>query len=433
MTDDKYLDVGSKPKLTIRMPRVSTVLSSLLVLYSVGNLSFLIFGFIANPNIIQPLSAESWGHVIIAAITVLMAAFFFRSGIVTSFWVILLLPIHFLMLPSLGATTGGALTKSWEYLRNQSAEGAITGYNSADFLMSASLLTALLVAMALRRQMVREIRPGSLDGKLSEFWNGYSARFRATGLFDKLAGIFVLIWAAANLFVLIYIYVRIAQQGFNIIENSRFDQTVQLLVVSLVIYFTLRSGWQRKNIAWVVLFAAIWNFGIDSLVFSFANPRSNWEQLLVVQFSGLGIVETAAIILALISLVALSVKAMIQNYAARVMSWIDRRMEELYEEETTGKHPVEPRTTSIMAVLSLIFAFAFPIVGLILAHAARNEIAISKKTKYGTEMTIAAAIISWVGIISSVFLFVTIFVVLPILGFSDFFSFLGTLFGNSQY
>jgi hypothetical protein len=131
-------------------------------------------------------------------------------------------------------------------------------------------------------------------------------------------------------------------------------------------------------------------------------------------------------LVAVVSVVFVVAKSIVQAYATRVKSWIDTRMAELYEDDMARKAPVEPRTTSLMAVFSLIFAFVFPFVGLILAHSARNEIAISRGTKYGTEMTIAAAVISWLFIGTYVVLILSLFIFLPLLGLGG----LGFLFGG---
>jgi hypothetical protein len=126
-------------------------------------------------------------------------------------------------------------------------------------------------------------------------------------------------------------------------------------------------------------------------------------------------IEIVAILVAIVSVLFVFVQMAIRAYASRVKLWIDKRIAELYKDEINKKGFDEPRTTSILAVFSLIFAFVLPIVGLILAHAARNEIAISKGAKFGTDMTIAAAVISWVFIGTSAVLVLALFVFLPLL------------------
>jgi lysylphosphatidylglycerol synthetase-like protein (DUF2156 family) len=275
---------------------------------------------------------------------------------------------------------------------------------------------ALIVAIAFRKRILQQVVKGSFDSMLIEFLGDYKKRFLGSGFFTRLAGIALITWAVIGIVVLV---IGISS-GLVSLTNGSWDGLVTLIIALGAIYLTLRSGWKWSRIAWLVGIAAVWFFGLGTIVLSYSFPDSGlgglyFDPAITAFRTG----EVLAMLVAVVSVVFVVAKSLIQAYATRVQSWIDTRMAELYEDDMARKAPVEPRTTSLMAVFSLIFALVFPFVGLILAHSARNEIAISRGTKYGTEMTIAAAVISWVFIGAYVVLFLALFVFLPLLGIGD--------------
>jgi hypothetical protein len=289
--------------------------------------------------------------------------------------------------------------------------------------MNASIVFPLILAAALRKKIVEQVEKGSLDAGVIEFWSGYKKRFLDSGLFTKLAGVFLIAWAVTGIVVLVSGMIS----DFVSLTNGSWDGLVSLAVAVGAIYLTLRSGWKWNRIAWLVGISAVWFFLLRAQVLYLSVPTSGLAALYYnPAISVFVTVENLTMLLAVVSVVFVLAKSIIQAYANRVKKWIDNRMAELYEDDMGRKAPVEPRTTSLMAVFSLIFAFVFPFAGLILAHSARNEIAISRGTKYGTEMTIAAAVISWVFIGTYFVLILALFVFLPILGLGG----LGFLFGS---
>jgi hypothetical protein len=81
---------------------------------------------------------------------------------------------------------------------------------------------------------------------------------------------------------------------------------------------------------------------------------------------------------------------------ARVNSWVDERRQSIYGAEDQGVSA--PTRVSILAVFSLITAIIFPILGLVLAYAARNDFVSANPRKSGLDLAVAATIIGWFGL-----------------------------------
>lgn len=391
------------------------------LVFAGSTLGFLIFGIFAGN--IDPLSPsiETASRLSLALISLIVAADLIQGKNVLTLtgWPIAMAILSFLVYPT------GVLSEpnpSWTSLSQLASDG-ISGYQTLNLLISFSLVFPLIVAVALRKRITEQVEKGSLDAGVIKFWSAYKKRFNDSGLFTKLAGVFLIAWAVTGIVVLVSGMIS----GLVSLTNGSWDGLVSLVVAVGAIYLTLRSGWKWNRIAWLVGIAAVWFFLLGAQVLNLSSPTSGLPALYFnPAISALRTVEELTLLLAVVSVVFVLAKSLIQAYATRVKSWIDTRMAELYEDDMARKSPVEPRTTSLLAVFSLIFAFVFPFVGLILAHSARNEIAISRGTKYGTEMTIASAVISWLFIGLYAVLFLALFVILPILGLNG----LGLLFGN---
>jgi hypothetical protein len=401
--------------------KVGPAIGISVLVFAVSTVGFIIFGIFAGN--IDPLSPsiETASRLSLALISLIVAANLIKGKNVLTLtgWPIAMTILNFLVYPT------GVLSEpneSWVSLTQLDSDG-ISGYETLNLLINASIVFPLILAVALRKKIVEQVEKGSLDAGVIEFWSGYKKRFLDSGLFTKLAGVFLIAWAVTGIVVLVSGMIS----DFVSLTNGSWDGLVSLAVVVGAIYLTLRSGWKWNRIAWLVGISAVWFFLLRAQVLYLAVPTSGLASLYNnPAISVFVTVENLTMLLAVVSVVFVLAKSLIQAYATRVKKWIDNRMAELYEDDMARKAPVEPRTTSLMAVFSLIFAFVFPFAGLILAHSARNEIAISRGTKYGTEMTIAAAVISWVFIGTYFVLILALFVFIPILGLGS----LGFLFGN---
>ena len=401
--------------------KVGPAIGISVLVFAVSTVGFIIFGILAGN--IDPLSPsiETASRLSLALISLIVAADLIKGKNVLTLtgWPIAMTILNFLVYPT------GVLSEpneSWISLTQLDSDG-ISGYETLNLLMNASIVFPLILAVALRKRIIEQVEKGSLDAGVIEFWSAYKKRFLDSGLFTKLAGVFLIAWAVTGIVVLVSGMIS----DLVSLTNGSWDGLVSLAVAVGAIYLTLRSGWKWNRIAWLVGISAVWFFLLRAQVLYLSVPTSGLAALYYnPAISVFVTVENLTMLLAVVSVVFVLAKSIIQAYANRVKKWIDNRMAELYEDDMGRKAPVEPRTTSLMAVFSLIFAFVFPFAGLILAHSARNEIAISRGTKYGTEMTIAAAVISWVFIGTYFVLILALFVFLPILGLGS----LGFLFGN---
>jgi hypothetical protein len=401
--------------------KVGPAIGISVLVFAVSTVGFIVFGIFAGNIVPLSPSLETLTRLSLAILSLAVAAELIKGKNVLTLtgWPIAMAILSFLVYPT------GVLSvpnDSWSALTQLESDG-ISGYETLNLLMNAAIVFPLILAVALRKRIIEQVEKGSLDAGVIEFWAAYKKRFLESGLFTKLAGVFLIAWAVTAIVVLIS---GIISELVSL-TNGSWDGVVSLAIAVGAIYLTLRSGWKWNRVAWLVGISAVWLFLLRGQVLYASSPSSGLGDLYFNPAIGVFVtVENLTMLLAVVSVVFVLAKSMIQAYATRVKKWIDTRMAELYEDDMGRKAPVEPRTTSLMAVFSLIFAFVFPFAGLILAHSARNEIAISRGTKYGTEMTIAAAVISWVFIGTYFVLILALFVFLPILGLGS----LGFLFGS---
>lgn len=399
-----------KYKLSLaRLGRVGPVLGATMLVFAGSTLGFAVFmlftGDFATSN-----PVESILRLVLAFASLVFARLMFKEyNLMTmAAWPFVLAVAHFVVVPS-GLLLGSGST--WAELTD--AFGAsITGYEVFNTLIVLSLVLALIAAGVFRKKLVAQSTKNNLDKAVMEFWVLYKSRFQAAGAFTKLAGLALIVWAASEITLLLLG----VSYGIVSISNGSWDALASLLIAGSFTYLTLRSGWKWVRVAWLVVAAGLWVFAISAQVLALSSPESGLASAYgYALLTPLVNIEIVAILVAIVSVLFVFVQMAIRAYASRVKLWIDKRIAELYKDEINKEGFDEPRTTSILAVFSLIFAFVLPIVGLILAHAARNEIAISKGAKFGTDMTIAAAVISWVFIGTSAVLVLALFVFLPLL------------------
>lgn len=426
MSNRNYLDLGTKRRIVLKVPGVDIVVFSLVAIYSLATFAFLILGLIAEEFDLGDLTNETLVRISLALLNLAVVAGLYRNPISLSLWALVVTLVNFIGLPLVASLQERSVgQRNWASLIDQQSASDTTGYSTIALFINGSTLLAVVAAVLFRRQLNKDSALGKFDVSLIEAWENYRKTFMSAQLFNRITGLLIVLWALFKIYILIF-GLATDQIGFN---TESWDARLQIAVVVSVLYLTLASQWAKRNLAWITIFTVLWEFGLGELVFSFSIPRSNLS--LVQNFGNnpfLTVLGRVALVLAVVSLVALSIKGLIDRYSQRVTAWIDRRIVELYEGETESKAHLEPRTTSVMAVLSLIFSFLFPLIGLILAYSARNEIAVSRGRKYGTDLTIAAAIISWLGIYLTLFLLLLFAAILPLLGSSDFLFFLGNQF-----
>lgn len=92
----------------------------------------------------------------------------------------------------------------------------------------------------------------------------------------------------------------------------------------------------------------------------------------------------------------------------RINAWIDSRRESIYGIEDQGSEA--PTRVSVLAVFSLVTAIVFPLLGLVLAYAARNDFVAARPKKSGVDLAVAATIIGWFGLGIQLLLVIVAFV-----------------------
>jgi len=130
----------------------------------------------------------------------------------------------------------------------------------------------------------------------------------------------------------------------------------------------------------------------------------------------------------LIWVVVLAIARVVRARARnRIETWVDARRTAIYGVEDHGGD--QPTRVSVLAVLALVFAIWFPVLGLVLAYAARNDFVSAKPRKSGVDLAVAATIIGWFGLGAQLFLAIFWIFVSAVLGL-DFLDFVGELFAT---
>jgi hypothetical protein len=389
--------------------RVGPVIGAITLAFAVSTFGFAVFSVIADDFATSNL-VEAILRLVLASVSLVVALLMFRQyNLMTlAAWPVILAITHFAVVPS-GLLAGSGST--WAELTDQGYGTNITGYETFNTLILVSIVLALVAVVVFRKKLTAQSTDDRVDKAVIEFWAQYKSRFMTAGVFTKLAGVALIVWAVSELTILL----TAVSYGFLSISDGSWETLASVLIATSFAYLTLRSGWKWNLVAWLVVAAGIWVYVISGLVLELYSIQSGLAEGFFPELSPLANVSSISIFIAIVSVLFVFAQMAIRAYASRVKLWIDKRIAELYKDEISKNGFDGPRTTSILAVFSLIFAFILPIVGLILAHAARNEIAISKGAKFGTAMTIAAAVVSWVLMGAFAFLVLAAFVLLPLL------------------
>lgn len=99
----------------------------------------------------------------------------------------------------------------------------------------------------------------------------------------------------------------------------------------------------------------------------------------------------------LIWIAVISIASVVRKRARdRLNTWIDSRRESIYGVEDSDSE--KPTRVSLLAVFALITSIVFPLLGLVLAYAARNDFVAARPRKAGVDLAVAATIIGWFGL-----------------------------------
>ena len=175
---------------------------------------------------------------------------------------------------------------------------------------------------------------------------------------------------------------------------------IAFVAFALLLAFSIRARGFLLTLAVGSYF--IGRLGIDSMAVQlfgqqdrfFSALYSSTNLNLVSQFlQGIALVVPILLIWVAVLSVARAVRARARD---RINSWIDSRRIAIYGAEDHSEDL--PTRVSLLAVFSLITSIVLPILGLVLAYAARNDFVAAKPRKSGVDLAVAATIIAWFGL-----------------------------------
>jgi hypothetical protein len=268
-------------------------------------------------------------------------------------------------------------------------------------------------------------------------YRAYRARFADDFRSLRISEVFL--WAVmlsqVTLWILMWFLVWLGGEAFNVIATYPVIGRLLVWVVFLVVVL-----WAVRSRALIITLAAL-NFlvttlGIDGVLVGIFGQTDrlfgaleNTSSLFALQgfVTLLGWLVTILLIWTLVLSVARVVRSRARD---RIEAWVDARRVAIYGAEDHGSD--QPTRVSVLAVLALIGSLVFPVLGLVLAYAARNDFVQAKPRKSGVDLAVAATILGWFGLGAQLFLAIVWVFATAVLGMGlmDFFGeFSGALFG----
>jgi hypothetical protein len=420
MTDDNT----STNRITIRLPKFDFVYFLALEIHYLAIIGFSVFGLLISGTSFLTGTAEDIYRFWLALLGAVLAYFFSREKVLIPI-LILLAAIQHWLIPLVLGVFGSEETRDWRELSALGSGTALpTGYQSTMFIADLALIFAI-VALAVSKpdESLRILKSVARAPKKFSTW-------LATPLSSVKPGqLFLGIGLAVQVFyVLLLFAIGITTQLFYFDSRSMEEKVALGFGVILAISLAV-ARWDRGKLIALGIATTVWNILVFPIIVNALAvqglPRG-WSFLLNraldARLSDLGSVldvsntiNGLAQFVVVAALVLIGIFAIVGRYSAAVGRWFDARHLEVYGSRPPTIGTESPREVSVMAVLSLIFAFVSPIIGLILAYSARNTIVHSQGRKTGLELTIAAAIISWFFILAIVGL-VFLSALAPLLG-----------------
>jgi hypothetical protein len=215
----------------------------------------------------------------------------------------------------------------------------------------------------------------------------------------------VILWVVlllqGALFVLAWVYLWLGEDAFPVLMTYPAAGRLAIVVIFLVVVaLSVRSRSFLLTVATASYAGVVLN--IDSMLVQQFGQADRFNEALFAtrQLSSvMGLSSLLAVVVPILLLwVALiSVGAIVRRRTrSRISAWVDERRTAIYGAEDLG--PDAPTRISVLAVLSLVAAIVFPLLGLVLAYAARNDFVAAKPRKSGLDLAIAATIIGWFGL-----------------------------------
>lgn len=408
------MNTESKEKISLsRFLSPNILLGVFSVLFAASTIGFFLFGIVAGQlNFLLTNWVETSIRFAFAAVSVLVAIASLKGAkewLLIS-WQLLLLVFHFVVFP-LQIISGTDI--SWNDLVNLGSPNQITGFETLDFLMGVSIIGSIVILLLNEKARASL----NIDAGLRVLRGGVERRFKlfvASNLFVKITGLGVATWAIIN----VVLFVMGIAFGVVKFETTLPPVLIDLSAALLLLGLILFSNWSRTHVLWATISLVLWIYFLQPQLvgverFSYVTTLFG---ALPDAMGLLAFIQSVSLWVVFLGLVGIFLERIVNAYANRVKSWIDNRIAEIYSDEIVGRVVDGPRTTSLLAVVSVFFAFTVPIIGLIFAHAARNEIAISRGAKLGTDLTVIAGVVSWLFMFVYALLFFVFFIAQPLIG-----------------
>jgi hypothetical protein len=400
MTDEKT----STDRITIRLPKFDFVYFLALEIHYLAIIGFSVFGLLISGTSFLTGSAEDIYRFWLALLGAVVAYFFSRDKVLIPI-LILLAAIQHWLIPLVLGIFSSEETRYWRELSTLGSGGAFpTGYQSTMFIADLALILAIVaLAVSKPKESLKILRAIVLVPKKLSKWLTTPLSSVRPGSFFLGIGLSVQVF-----YVLLLIAIGLTTEIFYIDSDSMEEKVALGFAIVLAVALAV-ARWDRSKLIALGIITTTWNILIFPIIVNALAvqglPRG-WNFLLNpaldARLSGIrSVLDVSSTINGLaqlgvvVSLVLIAIFAIVRRYSAAVATWFDARHLEVYGSRPPTIGTDSPREVSVMAVLSLIFAFVSPIIGLILAYSARNTIVHSQGRKTGLELTIAAAIISW--------------------------------------
>lgn len=400
MTDEQT----TTERITIRLPKFDLVFFLALELHYLAIIGFSLFGLLNSGTSFLSGTAEDIYRFWLALLGAVVAYFFSRDKVLIPILIFLAAIQHWLIPLGIGVFASSD-AKNWRELASlPSGATFLTGYQSAMLVADIALLVALIgLVLSRPKQVLQLLKVIALSPQRVASWVARPLESMKPGQLLLGIGLSIQVFYVILLYA-IGITTRILYtDSGSIAENVALGFSL-VLAIALVL-----ARWQRSKLIVLAIVTSIWNFLIFPVILNsleIQGAASAWRFLIepnsdarfrtltpVLEISSTMNGLSQAVVL--VALVLIALFAIVRRYAAAVARWFDARHLEVYGSRPPVIGSESPREVSVTAVLSLIFAFFSPIIGLILSYSARNTIVHSQGRKTGLELTVAAAIISW--------------------------------------
>ena len=420
MTDEKT----STDRITIRLPKFDFVYFLALEIHYLAIIGFSVFGLLISGTSFLTGTPEDIYRFWLALLGAVVAYFFSRDKVLIPI-LILLAAIQHWLIPLVLGVFGSEEARDWRELAALASSGAFpTGYQLTMFIADLALIVAIIaLALSKPEESLQLLKSIALAPQKFIKWLGNPVTSVKPGQ------LFLGIGLSVQVFYILLLFAIGITTGIFYIDSNSMEEKVALgfaLVLAIALAF---ARWDRSKLIALGIITTAWNILLFPIIVNALAvqglPRG-WSLLLNraldARLSDLGSVLDAsstinglAQFVVVAALVLIAIFAVVRRYSAAVARWFDARHLEVYGSKPPTIGSESPREVSVMAVLSLIFAFVAPIIGLILSYSARNTIVHSQGRKTGLELTIAAAIISWFFILA-IFGLVFLSALAPLLG-----------------